>query len=143
MHRGKDCATRRYFNYLVFTIRPNKLCLILFDHVYVFLFISEPLKHIRNGSCSDIGCYEMSLVECQNYGKENNIPWIVSGTWDPNADDGQPAPDHCYIRDSDKPAKGMFFNYRTTPQTATERRNKVCSCNGKDVLPYLNSVKSE
>ena len=85
----------------------------------------------------------MSLVECQNYGKENNIPWIVSGTWDPNADDGQPAPDHCYIRDSDKPAKGMFFNYRTTPQTATERRNKVCSCNGKDVLPYLNSVKSE
>ena len=73
----------------------------------------------------------MSLVECKNYAKVNNIPWILEGTWEPNAADGEPAPDHCYIRSTDNRAEGMFFNHRTTPQNATKLRNKVCSCNGK------------
>ena len=101
------------------------------DYIDIFYFL-EPWR-ISSGSCKKIGCSEMNLETCKKYGIEKNIKWKMEGTWEPNGDDGKPAPDHCYIKTTGN-YKGMYFNHRQSLQDATKERNKVCSCSGTVIL---------
>ena len=75
----------------------------------------------------------MNLEKCKKYGIEKNVEWHHEGTWEPNANDGKPAPDHCYIKTTGN-VQGMFFNHRQSLQDATKEREKVCSCSGTFIL---------
>jgi len=50
---------------------------------------------------------------------------FYEGTWEPNASDGKPAPDGCYIRVS---SLTIYWNNRATSQGATKERQKICRC---------------
>ena len=101
------------------------------DNIDVFYSLES--ERISSGSCKKIGCSEMNLETCKKYGIEKNVRWRLNGTWKPDADDGKPAPDHCYIKTTE-PYKGMYFNHRQSLQDATKERNKVCSCSGTVIL---------
>ena len=77
----------------------------------------------------------MNLEKCKKYGIEKNVEWHHEGTWEPNANDGKPAPDHCYIKTTGNILyQGMYFNHRQSLQDATKEREKVCSCSGTVIL---------
>ena len=100
------------------------------DYIDTFYFLEPEL--ISSGSCKIIGCSEMNLVTCIKYAIEKNVEWQKEDTWI-HADDGKPAPDHCYIKTTE-PYKGMYFNHRQSLQDATKERNKMCSCSGTVIL---------
>ena len=104
-----------------------KISLDALDNIDVFYSFES--ERISSGSCKKIGCSEMNLEQCKKYGVEKKVKWKLEGTWEPNAADGKPAPDHCYISNA-----GMFFNHRQSLQDATKERNKVCSCSGMVIL---------
>ena len=101
------------------------------DYIDIFYFLET--EFISSGSCKKIGCSEMNLEACKKYGVEKNVRWRFNGTWDPDADDRKPAPDHCYIKLNGN-IQGMFFNHRQSLQDATKERQKVCSCSGTFIL---------
>ena len=101
------------------------------DYIDIFYFL-EPGR-ISSGSCKRIGCSEMNSETCKKYGIEKNIKWQMEGKWEPDSDDGKPAPDHCYMKTAE-PLKGMYFNRRQSLQDATKERNKVCTCSGTVIL---------
>jgi len=82
---------------------------------------ASTVHSISSGSCHSVGCVEMTEPECKTFAEEHGAGFI-SGSWAPNAADGTPAPDHCYM----KPQNGhMFFNRRSSVQEATNIRSKV------------------
>jgi len=96
------------------------------------------VERFHEGSCLSNKCKDMTISkQCRALiGTES---WASSskfyeGTWEPNASDGKPAPDGCYIRLS---SMTIFWNNRATSQDATKDREKICFCQ-----TGLNSIRS-
>jgi len=79
-------------------------------------------QQISSGSCADISCSDYTQSECVN------LFGATVGLWEPNAFDGSPAPDKCYIKNGG--TASYWFNTRTSTQDATMARQKLCKCAG-------------
>jgi hypothetical protein len=87
------------------------------------------VERFNEGNCISWKCEEVTTPkECEAVIKSET--WasgsrFYEGTYEPNARDGKPAPDRCYVRLSDMT---LFWNNRETPQYATKYREKICKC---------------
>jgi len=97
---------------------------------------ASTMRQIDRGSCHSVDCMELTESECEAFAAHNGAGFI-RGSWAPNAADGTPAPDHCYV----KPENGYtLFNRRNSTQEATDTRNKVCLCASQGSTVTLSST---
>jgi len=88
-------------------------------------------QYISSGNCADIDCSDYTESECKDLCNAR------VGIWEPNADDGNPAPDKCYKISSNGKC---YFNKRTSAQDATTARHKLCKCTGSETEQELSET---